>query len=151
MIDTITVPLERFDLTGFIGAYRRFHRQWAGEEADTDSSVSIMDKFGGTPEPFPEDSDLLEELAKGRLLFFVMHEPVVAEDALSIDGSRRGVEEFDIGPADSYGFLVEVHDGQVSLHPALYDGSGGRPTLDLQGKCSLLDNGMERFARRFVR
>jgi hypothetical protein len=151
MIDTITVRLERFDLTGFIDAYRRFHRQWAGEEADTDSSVSIMDKFGGIPEPFPEDGDLVEELVQGRLLFFPMHEPLVAEDALSIDGTRRGVEDFDVGPADSYGFLVELNDEQVSLHPALYDGSGGRPTIDLQGRCSLLDKGMERFARRFVR
>jgi hypothetical protein len=92
---------------------------------------------------------LLEHQAK---VFFPMHEPLADEMALCIDGARRRVEDFDIGVADAYGFLVEVHDGQVSLHPALYDGSSGPlPTITLQGQCSVLDGCMEKFARRFVK
>ena len=39
MIDTITVPLDEFDLPGFIDAYRDFYRSWAGDDLDPDASV----------------------------------------------------------------------------------------------------------------
>ena len=60
-------------------------------------------------------------------------------------------DDFDIGVADGYGFLVEVRDGQVNLHPALYDGSSGpMPSIDLQARCSVMDAKIEGFAQRFV-
>jgi hypothetical protein len=153
MIETLTVPQDRFDLDGFIAAYRAFYRAWAGDDADPDMSVPAMEGFDTTPTPLYEKRDLEEELVnRGWMLFFQLHEPLGADSALCIDGQRRDVEEFDIGVADGYGFLVEVHDGQVSLHPALYDGSSGPfPTVALQGQCSVLDECMTDFAKRFVR
>ena len=60
-------------------------------------------------------------------------------------------DEFDIGVADGYGFLVEVRDGNVNLHPALYDGSSGPiPSIDLQAHCSVMDEKMKAFAQRFI-
>jgi hypothetical protein len=153
MIESLTVPLDQFDLDGFIEAYRGFYRKWAGDDIDPDASVTVMEKFDDTPAPFDEDRDLVEELVeRGWKLFFQMHEPLADDRALCIDGKRRDADKFDIGVADGYGFLVEVHDGQISLHPALYDGSSGPfPTVDLQGRCSVLDECMEKFARRFVK
>jgi hypothetical protein len=152
MIDTITVPLDEFDLHGFIAAYREFYRSWAGDELDPDDSVTVALRFGDVPMPRNEDRDLLSELTElGWLLFFQLHEPLADDTALCIDGSRESSDSFDIGVADGYGFLVEVRDGQVQLHPALCDGSSGPvPSLDLQAHCSVMDAKMKGFARRFV-
>jgi hypothetical protein len=153
MIDSLTVPLIQFDLEGFIDAYRRFYRAWAGADVDPDFSVPVMQRHGETPMVLFEERDLLGEiLDREWLLFFAMHEPLAGETALCIDGVRRKSADFDIGVSDNYGFLVEVEDYLISLHPALYDGTSGTvPTLDLQGRCSVLDDCMEDFARRFVR
>src|SRR5262245_1440187 len=35
MIDTLTVQFDRFDLHGFLAAYREFYRRWAGADPDT--------------------------------------------------------------------------------------------------------------------
>ncbi len=152
MIDTISVPLDHFDLQGFIDAYREFYRSWAGEDSDPDSSVMVSQRFGDVPMPIREGRDPLTELTElGWLLFFQMHEPLSDDTALCIDGSRESSDNLDIGVADGYGFLVEVRDGQVHLHPALYDGSSGPfPRLDLQSHCSVLDEKMKAFARRFI-
>jgi hypothetical protein len=152
MIETLTVPLDKFDLNRFIEAYRAFYREWAGDDFDPDQTVPFMEQFDSTPTPLRVDRDLAEELVeRGWKLFFQMHEPLADDQALCIDGKRRDADDFDIGVADGYGFLVEVHDGQISLHPALYDGTSGPfPTIDLQGRCSVLDGCMAKFARRFV-
>jgi hypothetical protein len=152
MIDSLTVPLIQFDLEGFIEAYRRFYRAWAGDEFDPAFSVPVLQRHGDTPMVLLEDRDLLGELLdQGWLLFFAMHEPLAAQTALCIDGVRRACAEFDIGVSDSYGFLVEVEDYLISLHPALYDHSSREvPTLDLQGRCSVLDGCMDRFVRGFI-
>ena len=107
---------------------------------------------GDVPMPRNEDRDLISELTElGWLLFFQLHEPLANDTAQCIDGSREPSEAFDIGVADGYGFLVEVRDGNVHLHPALYDGSSGPvPSLDLQALCSVLDEKMQAFAQRFV-
>jgi hypothetical protein len=153
MIDTLTVPLDHFNLKGFLEGYRQFYRAWAGEDAHADASVPVLHTFGDTPQPVYDNRDLVGELVnRGWLLFFAMHEALVDDTALCIDGLRRETEAFDIGPADAYGFLVEVRDGRVSLHPALYDGSSGPvPTVEFQGHCNVLDELMTRFAARFVR
>jgi hypothetical protein len=153
MIDSVTVPLGQFDLEGYLEGYRQFYRAWAGEDADADASVPVLRTFGDTPQPVYDNRDLAGELLnRGWLLFFSMHEPLVDDTALCIDGLRREVGAFDIGPADTYGFLVEVRDGRVSLHPAFYDGSSGpAPTVEFQAHCSVLDEPMARFAARFVR
>ena len=86
-----------------------------------------------------------------RLLFLQLHEPLAADTAICIDGSREESDNFDIGVADGYGFLVELHDGVVSLHPALYDGtSHALPRLDLQARCSVMDEKMKGFAERHI-
>jgi hypothetical protein len=150
MIESISVPLEDFDLLGFLDAYRRFHREWAGTD-DAELSVVIQRKHGDIPLPVYEDRDLADELLyRGWLLFFPVHEPLVTETALCIDGVRRNSRDFDSGVAGEYGFVVEVREGVVSLHPALYDGSGNVPSLDLQGRCGLLDECMDKFVRRFI-
>jgi hypothetical protein len=82
----------------------------------------------------PEGHEQLTE--RGWLLFFQLHEPLADDTALCIDGSREPSDKFDIGVADGYGFLVEVRDGQVNLHPALYNGSGPMPSIDHQAHCS---------------
>jgi hypothetical protein len=152
VIDSLTVPIEEFDLEGFLEAYRRFHRDWAGDDR-ADLSVDVLKRHGDTPLSLYEGRDLRGELLeRGWLLFFPLHEPLATETALCIDGTRRRSEEFDIGVTDGYGFLVEVSEGQISLHPALYDHSSGAvPRLELQGRCSCLEEMMSRFGRRFVR
>ena len=155
MIDTITVPLADFDLQGFIHAYRAFYRSWAGEDVDdmdADQSVTVAERFGDVPMLVDEDRNLMLELTeRGWLLFFQLHEPLADDTALCIDGSRVASDELDIGVADGYGFLVEVRDGTVSLHPALYDGSSGpTPSIDLQAHCSVMDEKMKAFAQPFI-
>ena len=82
-------------------------------------------RFGDVPMPLYEDRDLLEELKQGWLLFFQLHEPLADEKVFCIDGSRELSDAFDIDVADGYGLLVELKDGNISLHPAFYDGSSG--------------------------
>jgi hypothetical protein len=153
MIETLTVPLGRFDLDGFVAAYCGFYHRWAGDSSEPDASLWVVTRFDDTPTPFPQGESVTEALLEhGGKVFFPMHEPLADDRALCIDGARLFSEDFDIGVADAYGFLVEVHDGQVSLHPALYDGTSDPfPTIDLQGHCGVLDECMERHARRFVK
>lgn len=152
MIDTITTPLQKFDLQGFVDAYREFYRSWSGDDIDPDHSVTVAERFGDVPMPLYEDRDLVSELTERRwLLFFQLHEPLADDTALCIDGKREQADDFDIGVADGYGFLVEVADGNVNLHPALYDGSSGpMPSIDLQAHCSVMDEKMKAFAQRFM-
>ena len=155
MIDTITAPLAKFDLPGFLDAYRAFYRSWAGDDmddVDTDKSVTVCERFVDVPMPVYEDRDLVAELTeRGWLLFFQLHEPLADDTARCIDGSREPSDDFDIDVADGYGFLVEIRNGIVSLHPALYDGSSGPlPSLDLQTHCSVMDEKMKAFAHRFI-
>lgn len=153
MIDTLQVPLDQFDLDAFLEGYRRLYRCWAGEEDDPDQSVTVAERFGDPPVPVDGDRDLRKELLDhGWLLFFQMHEPLADDTALCIDGTRVSSDKFDIGVADGYGFLVEIRDDVVSLHPALYDGSSGPiPSLDLQAHCSVLEEKMKRFAESCIR
>src|SRR3712207_8250797 len=51
---SLTVPIERFDLDGFIDAFRRFHRGWAGDGADPAAAVLVMRRHGDTPGPLGE-------------------------------------------------------------------------------------------------
>src|SRR5438105_979275 len=98
MIDTLTVPLDEFDLAAFVEAYRTFYRQWAGDGGNPDQSVPVMGEFDSTPAPCHGDRDLAGELVeRGRKLFFQVHEPLADEQALCIDGRRRGADDFDIG------------------------------------------------------
>ena len=152
MIDTITIPLDEFDLQGFIHAYREFYRSWAGDELDPDASVMVVGRFGDVPMPLCEDRDLVAELTELRwLLFFQLHEPLADDMVLCVDGSRESSDNFDIGVADGYGFLVEIRDGQVHLYPALYDGSSGpAPSLGLQAHCNVIDEKMQAFAQQFM-
>ena len=56
-----------------------------------------------------------------------------------------------IGVADGYGFLVEIRDGNVILHPALHDGSSApMPSIGLQAHCSVMDEKAKAFAQRFM-
>jgi hypothetical protein len=85
------------------------------------------------------------------MVFVPGHEPPAGEAALVIDGSEVEAGRLDIGGSDLYGFLLEVHEDKLSLHPALYDGSSGpAPALDLQARCGVLDDRMAAFARQFV-
>ena len=154
MIESLTVPLEQFDLAGFIKAYRKFARKWLGRDFDPDWAVTVLERFDAMPLPLHEDRELTEELVERKWkLFFPMHEPTAVYRALCIDGKRRDTDDFDINLEDAYGFLVEVHDGdQISLHPAFFDGTSCPfPTIELQGRCSVLDDCMTAFARRFVK
>ena len=141
MIDTITAARDHFDLQGFIDAYREFYRSWAGANNNPDYSVTVAKWCGDVPMPLCEDRDLVEELTdRGWLLFFQIHDPLADDAALCIDGQREQSEEFDIGVADGYGFLVKVSTGNVNLHPSLYDGSSGRmPSINLQAHCSMMN------------
>jgi hypothetical protein len=153
MIESLTVPLQHFDLTGFIKAFRKVAVKWVGPEIGPDASVLIMEKFDYPPETVFEGRKLVEELVdRGWKLFFPTHEPAAAERPLCIDGKRRSADDFWLGEADNYGFLVEVHDDQISLHPALYESVCSQfPRITLQGRCGVLDDCMTVFARRFVR
>ena len=153
MIESLTVPLEQFDLAGFIKAFRKVARKWVSRETGPDACVLVMEEFDHPPVTVFEGRELVEELVgRGWKLFFPMHEPAAAERPLCIDGKRRKADDFELGEADNYGFLVEVHGDRISLHPALYEsGYGPFPTITLQGRCGVLDDCMKAFARRFVR
>ena len=120
MIDTITVPLAKFDLPGFLDAYREYYRSWAGDDTDdvdADKSVSVCERFVDIPMPVYEDRDLIAELTeRGWLLFFQLHEPLTDDSVLCIDGSRESSDDFDIGR----GGWLRVPGGspQWNRHPA---------------------------------
>jgi len=153
MIESLTVPLEQFDLAGFIKAFRKVARKWVSRETGPDACVLVMEEFDYPPVTLFEGRELVEELVdRGWKLFFPMHEPAAAERPLCIDGKRRRADDFALGEVDNYGFLVEVHGDHISLHPALYEsGCGPSPTITLQGRCGVLDDCMTAFAKRFVR
>jgi hypothetical protein len=151
MIDTLTVPAEQFDLDGFLDAYREFHREWAGDETDADASVYVLARHGDVPMPYGGNNLTGDLLAGRKMIFFPLHEPLAGEEALCVDSETRRCDTFDIGVSQTYGFLLEYHDGLLSLHPALYEDDGPLPTLTVQGQCGGLDDCLAVFARRFVR
>jgi hypothetical protein len=73
-------------------------------------------------------------LHDGAKAFFMLHKPTADDQFLSIDGKRRQSENLNIYLLniyleDDYGFLVEAEGNEISLQPALYDGSNGLPSL----------------------
>lgn len=153
MIESITVPLEQFNLKGFVEAYRKFYYKWAGDEFDADPSLYILESFKSNPVPNDEGLDPIEVIKKKKhMVFFQMHEPVSDDKTLCIDGKRRDSDDFDIGLEDGYGFLVELEGKNISLHPALYDGSSNAiPSIELQGTCSVLEECMKSFVQKFIK
>ena len=68
-------------------------------------------------------------------------------------GGSGDVDErpkLDISMADSYGYLVQVRDGQVTIRGAIYDGSSG-PVVEVQEKCGVFEERMRAYLGRFVR
>ena len=157
MIDSVTLPLSSFDLKAFIAAYRKFCRKWSGEDSVTHLIVGIK-RHGDRPDNFLEEDiedegeairDALTE--DGLKVFFMLHEPAADERFLCIDGMKRHSNDLDINLEDGYGFLIEVEDNIISLHPALYDGSSRSiPQLTLQGTCSVLEGPMMEFVNKFI-
>ncbi|MCG3775235.1 MAG: hypothetical protein JW395_2066 [Nitrospira sp.] len=85
-------------------------------------------------------------------VFFMMYEPPADEWFLCIDGKKRKSEDLDINVEDGCGFLVEVEDDTLSLHPAPCDGSSRSiPQLTLQGTCSVLEEPMNKFLSKFTK
>ena len=78
-----------------------------------------------------------------------MHGPLEPDGTMCIDGMWRDSESFRLPPADRYGFLLEAHEGQLSLHPARYDSS--LPLVELEMHCGPLDACMRRLALDLVR
>ena len=151
MIESMMMPLDSFDLKGFLRAYRRFHHRVYGN-TDPACGVSVMRKWNDMPVPLEETKGLRHELLKRKKkVFFQVHEPLADDKARCVDGKRRRSERFDIGMEDGYGFVVEVLGDQIAVHPALYDGSSNFfPRITLQGTCSVLEGCMKDFAGRFV-
>lgn len=156
MIDSLTVPLSRFDLKSFISEYREFYRRWSGDDSLAYFIVG-MEKHGDIPTNFLADvdedlEDAIHEalVSGGAKVFFMLHEPAADDRFLSIDAKKRDSEDLDINLEDGYGFLVEVDGENISLHPALYNGSDDPPQLTLQGTCSVLEEPMKAFVQRFV-
>jgi hypothetical protein len=157
MIDSLSLPLSQFDLRSFIRQYRQFYRTWSGDDSLAYFIVGV-EKHDDIPTNFLADDDEDQEEAihealtsDGAKVFFMLHEPAADERFLCIDGKKRDSEELDIGLEDGYGFLVEVNGENLSLHPALYDGSDDPPSLMIQGTCSILEGPMMEFVQRFVR
>ena len=156
MIDSVTVSLDTFDLRGFVDTCADFHKTLSGGGCFPASLLGIV-KHGDTPsQAFDDDADVEDVMAMLQAgeakLFFLMHEPIADNKFLCIDGEHRDSDDVDIGVADGYGYLVEVDDLSVSLHPALYDGSSGPyPRIDLQGTCSVLEKPMKQFVSRFMK
>lgn len=156
MIDSLTIPWSQFDLAGFISAYQDFHRDWSGRDSVAYFIVG-MKRYDSIPGNFLDDDDpdpsssIAEHLHDGLKVFFMMHEPPADDQFLSVDGQKRNSEDLDIGLEDGYGFLVELDDQIIHLHPALYDGSDAPPSITLQGACCILEEPMMSFVQRFVR
>ena len=150
--------MDQVDLEAFLDAYKTAVGLWDEYLANDPYAIcSIMENFDDTPMPAAnidetDRKDLASRLADDDwLVFFPMHQAAADEHVRCIDGSEAATDDLDIGVADAYGFLVEVRDGQVHFHPAFYDGSSNmRPKIDLQAHCSVLDDKMETFVRRFV-
>jgi hypothetical protein len=158
MIDSLTLPLSSFDLRAFVADYRKFYRKWSGEDSLVYFVVGVR-KHGDTPSHFLEEDAGNGEVAildavteDGLKVFFMLHEPAADDRFLCIDGKKRNSEDLDINLEDGYGFLVEVEGDNISLHPALYDGSSRSiPQLTLQGTCSVMEGAMMEFVNKFVR
>lgn len=157
MIDSLTLPISKFDLKSFISEYRKFYRKWSGSDSLAYFIVG-MEKHGDIPTNFLDDGEDDQEKAVhaaltsyGAKVFFMLHEPAADDRFLCIDGKKRDSEDLDINLEDGYGFLVEVDGENISLHPALYDGTDDPPQLTLQGTCSVLEKPMMEFVQQFVR
>ncbi|MDA0661012.1 MAG: hypothetical protein O3C60_19590 [Planctomycetota bacterium] len=153
MIDNICVPLQLFDLEGFVSAYRAFFNKYAGNDIDANEAVCLMASFEDIPMPNHDGLDPVDLILNNNIMvFFQLHESLADEKSLCIDGKYRNADGFDIGVADGYGFLVALEDHKITLYSALYDGSSGPfPTITLQGTCSVLEDCMVTFAKRFIR
>lgn len=142
-------------LKDFIEAYADFHRWWTDSDVDGGMAVSLLERMGDTPIPSEDERDLEADLNAGMLIFFPFHEPVTDGVVKCLDGTTLEDDQddpkIDIGVADSYGYLVEVNGGTLTFYPALYDGSSGPlPTVNVQHRCGVFDDKMDRFLDRLT-
>ena len=150
MIETLYVARADFDLDGFIEGYRQFYAAYAGD-TNADMLVSYVKSIDDTPMPNHDGTPPKELLERGLKVFFQSHVSTVEETVLCIDRGFRRSELFDINVADGYGWLLEVEDERVALYPCLYDGTSGPfPALHVQSQCSVLDDAMMSYARKFI-
>ena len=151
MIDTYTYSPEHFDLDAMFEAYCDFVRSW-DYDVDPVESVILLDGFDAVPMPnydgIAPRSALVED---GTLVFLGLHQTPADDTTLCVDGTHEDSDNLDIGLGDVYGILVELRDGTLSIHPALYDGSSGpRPSVTIQGTCSCMEKRIDKFVRRFA-
>jgi hypothetical protein len=144
VLGQLVLPLERFDLEGFLDAYWQARKEWCYEPPlVVDRQVRPLLTLDGGPDEWAD-----ELLGRGRTLFLPAHESAV-DDPLCIGGCRHDGDRLGLGLLEGYGYLVEVAAGVVSIRTALYD--AGSFVVRPRRSCGSLGACLATFLRHFVR
>ena len=150
MIDTLTLPRDRFDLAAFIGAYLA-SPMW-DDPNHACGCLTYFQDWRAVPMPNHDLVDPLELLEAGHKVHFPMHVCPVDDTFLAISGDTLDSDDLDVGIGDTYGWVAQIIDERFELHPSQYDANSGpfprtRPDTD----CSIVQPLMLAFVRQFIR
>jgi hypothetical protein len=158
----ISIPLEKFDLDGFIDKVLDFLKSQVTEDVDPSCAIFWVESPGECPNDGDEGGwDFRSKLLNDRVFLFFPFAlssyegsfecadgncyTVLSEDEDEND-DQYSVEE------DVVGYLVRVSDGSISIASAICPLSGSipPPTIDLLVDCKELEQPMLDFIHRFI-
>lgn len=152
----IRVEFEKFDFEGFVSETLK----GVEEIVDTDYAILKVHEVGKSPiEPeLNEKRDYLKELKESNFLFFTFSDVNIGNIILCADGNEYELDDEDdsdlcMGDNDSLGFLIQYKNGQLIINSANHSiGSCTMPpSIDIIEDCSVFDEGMEKFIKKFIR
>jgi hypothetical protein len=97
----------------------------------------------------------LDELTKGKLLFFLFTDTNTGGPVACVDGKERSARQgsvFGMGEVDRAGLLIRLSKSKHTIDSAIHTGGadpGPAPSVDLTD-CGVLDEAMVTFVRRFI-
>jgi hypothetical protein len=114
-------PLKDFDLDRFLNVNLMFATKLADMTNGDHNNIAVISHYIAEFEEFDGVRELKEALKNGKLLFLMFHERFSIDEAsvLCVDGEMEVSWRFGGMEDHNYGFLVQLTDEQLFIHPYL--------------------------------
>ncbi|MDP4145279.1 MAG: hypothetical protein Q8936_12485 [Bacillota bacterium] len=165
-MDEIKIPLNNFDLTGFIGRIVSFESELGTGNPAPLTVIPVVEANGSTPNLYEQAVDRIphDELVKeGKTLYFPFSSSNTGDPVLCVDGRKHYVPKSEdreryesstltMSPTETVGFLVRVSGNQVIIQFAKQISGYSVTSASVQPlkQAGDFEDGMKAFIQSFI-
>lgn len=165
-MDEILIPLNEFDLPGFIGRIVSFIGQLGRGNPAPITAIPVVEDNGLTPNLYEHAADRTphdELLKENKTLYFPFSSSNTGEPVLCADGRKYNVlepedkEKYELAlltmdTTETVGFLVRIVDNKVSIQFAkqFIGNADGPASVEVLKHVGQFEDGMKAFLEAFI-